>query len=267
VIVLGLLAVLVIGIAAWKWSNHPGADRPWIPDQARSPELKLEGDTAVISGFRNAHPRTRAPAWEEKRFDLTALDSVWLVVAPFSTGWQGPAHIFVSFGFRNGEYVAVSVEARREVGEEYGIVAGLLDRFELIYIVGSERDLIGRRAHDAEGPVYLYPIKATPEALRTLFVGMLERATALRARPEFYNTATNNCTSNLLGHVDPLVERSIPSGMLTVLPGYADKVAKQLDLIDDPGDLAQVRSRYRIDELARAALDTADFSARIRRPG
>lgn len=266
-IMLGLLAALVVGIVAWKWSNHPGADRPWIPDQARSPEVRFEGDVAVIGGFRNADPRTRAPVWEERRFDLTTIDSVWLVVAPFSTGWQGPAHIFVSFGFRNGEYVAVSVEARREEGEEYGVIAGLLDRFELIYVVGSERDLIGRRAHDAEGPVYLYPIKATPGALRTLFVGMLERAAALRGRPEFYNTATNNCTSNLLAHVDPLVAHPIPAGMLTVLPGYADKVAKQLDLIDDQGDLAAIRARYRIDERARQALDTADFSARIRRPG
>ncbi len=37
---------------------------------------------------------------------------------PFSRRWRGPAHAFVSFGFDDGQYLAISVEARREQGEQ-----------------------------------------------------------------------------------------------------------------------------------------------------
>ena len=259
------LLVFVALIVAWRAVRHPRDDRNWIADQRRAPTVRFAGDSVHITDLRDADPRTRAPVWLARDYDLAQLDSVWLVVAPFSEKWRGPAHTFVTFGFTTGDHVAVSVEARREEGEAYGVVAGAFDQFEVMYVIGTEHDLVGRRIADAEGPVYLYPIRATPEAIRTLFVSMLTRGTALRQHPEYYNTLTNNCTSNLLAHVRPLVDRRIPSGLLTILPGYADAVAKRLDLIADDGDIEAVRARYRIDERGRAGLDAADFSARIRR--
>ena len=260
-----ILLVLVAAIAAWRLTRHPRDDRNWIADQRRAPTVRFDGDSVHITDLRDADPRTRAAMWRERSYDLRKLDSVWLVVAPFSAKWRGPAHTFVSFGVGNRDYVAVSVEARREEGEEYGVVAGAFDRFEVMYVIGTEHDLVGRRAFEAEGPLYLYPMRATPEAIRTLFVSMLTRGNTLREHPEYYNTLTNNCTSNLVAHVRPLVRRPIPTGLLTVFPGYADAVAKRLDLIADDGDIATVRTRYRIDEPARAALDSADFSTLIRR--
>ena len=58
---------------------------------------------------------------------------------------RGPAHAFVSFGFDDGGYVAISVEARREAGETYSPARGLMKQFEIMYVVGDERDLIGLR--------------------------------------------------------------------------------------------------------------------------
>jgi len=260
-----ILLVLMAAITTWRLTRHPRDDRNWIAEQRRAPTIRFEGDSVHITDLRDADPRTRAPVWLERSYDLRKLDSVWLVVAPFSEKWRGPAHTFVSFGFGNRDYVAVSVEARREAGEEYGVVAGAFDRFEIMYVIGTEHDLVGRRATLAEGPLYLYPIRATPEAIRALFVSMLTRGNTLREHPEYYNTLTNNCTSNLLAHVRPLVRRRIPTGLVTILPGYADAVAKRLDLIADDGDIATVRARYRIDDRARAALDSADFSTLIRR--
>ncbi len=260
-----ILLVVVAVIAAWRLTRQPRDDRNWIADQRRALTVRFAGDSVHITDLRDADPRTRTPAWLERSYDLRRLDSVWLVVAPFSEKWRGPAHTFVTFGFGNAEYVGVSVEARREEGEAYGVVAGAFDQFEVMYVVGTERDLVGRRVFDAEGPLYLYPMRATPEAIRTLFVSMLTRGNSLREHPEYYNTLTNNCTSNLVAHVRPLVRKPIPSGLLTVFPGYADAVAKRLDLIADDGDIDSVRARYRVDARARAALDSVDFSTLIRR--
>ncbi|HVX89400.1 MAG TPA: DUF4105 domain-containing protein [Gemmatimonadales bacterium] len=262
---LGIGLVLAAGVVAWRLLRTPRDDRPWIPDQARVVTARFDGDRVHLGNIRDADPRTRAPAYIEGTYDLAALDSVWLVVAPFSENWRGPAHTFVTFGFGDAKYLAISVEARREVGEEYGVVAGALDRFEVLYVVGTERDLIGRRIFDAEGPTYLYPIRATPAAIRTLFTDMVARAASLKEHPEYYNTFTNNCTSNLLHHVQPLLRDRIPTTFVTLLPGYADGVAKKLDLIADDADITTARDRYRVDGRGRPALDSADFSQVIRR--
>lgn len=262
---IGIGAALVVTVVAWQWLRTPRDDRAWIPDQARVVTARFDGDLVHLANVRDADPRTRAPAYLEGTYDLRALDSVWLVVAPFSENWRGPAHTFVTFGFDDSTYLSISVEARREVGETYGVWKGALDRFEVLYVVGTERDLIGRRIFDAEGPTYLYPIRATPEAIRTLFTDMLARAASLKTRPEYYNTLTNNCTSNLIHHVQPLMAKRIPASYVTLLPGYADGVAKRLDLIADDADIDVARLRYRVDGRGRPALDSADFSAVIRR--
>jgi hypothetical protein len=117
--------------------------------------------------------------------------------------------------------------------------------------------------HDSN-EVYLYPVRATPAAAREMFVAMLERANSLAAKPEFYNTVSNNCTSNLIAHVNAIAPGKIPAGWRTLLPGYADEVALELGLIPDSGRVEDVRRRYRVN--TRAAKYAADpvFSLRIR---
>jgi hypothetical protein len=170
----------------------------------------------------------------------------------------------VSFGFDDGRYLAISVEARRETGETYGIVKGLLRRFELMYVVGDEQDLIGRRVVVDSAEVYLYPIRAARQDVRAMFTQMLERANAIYRQPEWYNSLTNNCTMNLVRHVNRIAPGRIPTSWRLVLPGYSDQVAHRLGLIDSTLSLAEARARFRITDKARAALGAEAFSRRIR---
>jgi hypothetical protein len=248
-------------------TRRPSHDRRWAADHERLPAIRIADSIVRIEGvrrFRYRSPDDFEPRWDSASYDLRRLTSVWFVLAPFSTGWRGPAHGFVSFGFTDSSFVAISVEARREAGEAYGIWRGLARNFELIYVIGDEADLIGRRAGFAEADVYLYPIRTSPARARALFVDMLERAERLRAAPEFYHTVGNSCTSNLLRHVNRVAPRQIPSGWKLLLPGYADEVARSLGLIDSSLSLEAARARFRINRLARGHLDDPRFSLRIR---
>src|SRR5262249_37060058 len=63
----------------------------------------------------------------------------------FISYWRiGPvAHTFVSFNLDDGTPpVCVSIEIRPEVGEEFDPLAAMFKQFELIYVVGDERDLV-----------------------------------------------------------------------------------------------------------------------------
>jgi hypothetical protein len=262
---LGIIAIVLLAI--WAFLN-PSQDRNWSPEQDVLAHARFDGDLVHLSGVRNFEWKggtTFLPRWEERDYDLSTVATAWYILAPFSTNWRGPAHSFVSFGFDDGRYLALSVEARREKGEIYGIVTGMLRRFELIYIVGDEADLIGRRASTGRDQLYLYPIKADRAAIRKMLTGMLQRANGLYDRPEFYNTLTNNCTLNLVRHVNEVVPDLVPSTSWRIaLPGYSDVVAHNLGLIDSTLPLEEARKKFLITEKARAALGKPDFSALIR---
>lgn len=264
------LAVLLIAATATVVglsSMAPRSDRAWIPEQAVLPEARIEGRVARVENVRNFAYTARkefTSQYANRTYDLDKLVSVWYVLTPFNTSWRGPAHSFVSFGFADSQFVAISVEARREPGETYDAVKGIFNRFELMYVVGDERDLIGQRAAYDDDRVYLYPIKATPDKMRAMFVSMLERANKLRAEPEFYNTITNNCTSNVVAHVNQVAPHSVPSGLKTILPGYTDEVAHRLGLLETQLDLSSARERYLINARARRFLNDPLFSFRIR---
>jgi len=264
-----VLAVVTLALAAligWR-RIEPSNERDWVAEQAVLPTATLEGDRVRIRGFRNWDWRGEGepqPRWEERTYDLAGIESVWYVLTPFGRNWRGPAHSFLSFGFADSQYVAISVEARREVGETYSILRGLLKRFEVMYVIGDERDLLGLRVLRNADDVYVYPIRAAPDAVRRLFVEMLERANRLAAAPEFYGSLRNNCTTNILRHVNRVAPEPIGFGPQVLLPGYSDALAHRLGLIDTELPLEAARERFRANDRARSYADSASFSAAIR---
>ncbi|MEO8335960.1 MAG: DUF4105 domain-containing protein [bacterium] len=260
------LAAVVLATGAWM-SVRPTNDRTWITQQAVLPVARIDGHLAHVQGVRNFHYSAEdkfVPAYDDRTYDLDRLVSASFIVTPFSESWRGPAHTFVTFGFSDSQFVSISVEARREPDEAYGPLTGLFKQYELMYVIGDERDLIGQRAAFGTAPVYLYPIRAPRERIREVFVEMLERADRLRQHPEFYNTLTNSCTSNVITHVNHVAPHRIPSGIRTILPGYSDEVALELGLIDTDLDIAGARERFRINERARRSEQDSLFSFRIR---
>ena len=261
-----LLAIVPLSVVAWtrvRPSNH----RDWIVGQDSLPQAIFARDSVRIRNLRNfdydSSGEPNIVRYEDRAYDLAKLQTVWFILAPFEPDNRGPAHSFLSFGFADSQYVAISVEARREKAETYSIVKGLLKRYELLYVVGDERDLVRLRVARGDD-VYLYPIRTTPARARALFVRMLEQANALRAEPQFYNTLTNNCTTNILEHANSIAAVKIPYGREVLLPGYADELASELGLLDTNLPIAEARRRFHINGRALRAFSDPAFSTLIR---
>lgn len=257
--------VVVVTIAAIRATREPSTNRDWVAEQKRLPSIAINGDIVQIREMRDFGWRAEdafTPRYVTRRFDLRQLDSVDYVISRFG-GIPGLAHAFLTFGF-NGEYVSVSVEARKERNETYSPLRGLLGEYELIYVIGTERDLIGVRTHVWKETVMLYPIRTTRARIREVFVGMLQRADLLSRHPELYDTFTNSCNSNIVRHVNTISPGRIRSGVRTAFPGFADRVAYEAGLIDAELSLEEVRARFRIDEIARRFPLDENFSRAIR---
>lgn len=249
--------------------ERPSMARDWSPDQRIVPRATFSGDIVVVENVRNfsyASETDYQMHHERRTYDLGKLDSAWFAVERFGDT-PGIAHTFLSFGFGD-EHVAISVEIRKEAGETFSPLKGLLRQYELMYVVGDERDIIGLRTNFRRDPVYLYPVNAPPDRIRRVFVEMLERANKLADEPEFYNTLTNNCTTNIVHHVNTISQR-IPFSYKVILPAYSDELAYDLGLIPTDRPFEAVQAAHRIDSIAQRHAVGPDFqrSSGNRRPG
>lgn len=229
----------------------PEANRAWVPGHARQATVRVDGERLLVHDlrdFRYSPSGTPVPAWRDRVYDLAALDTAWLAVSPFSS-IPGVGHVFVSFGFGPDDFLAVSVEARREEGEAYSPLPGMFRRYETIYVVGTEEDLMALRARVWRDALYLYPVKATPDRTRAMLLSMLERATALQARPAWYDTLLASCSSTVARHVNEVAPGRVPFGARVLLAGWSDELALEHGLLDVEGSLDEVRARFRVPDV------------------
>ena len=249
----------------WWSSIEPSNEREWQPEVARLPYATRDGERVTLHNVRNFDYRTEqdfVARYDERTFDLRELDAVDLI----AVYWAGEAiaHIIVSFGF-GGEHVAVSIETRKEVGETYSSIAGFFRRYELIYLVGDERDLIGVRTNyrgRASRSTSTGRGRAHATA-RRLFLEYVGKINQLREQPEFYNTLTTNCTTDVWWLVRALSDE-LPLDWRVLLSGYFPDYAYDLGALDTSLPFAALKAQSLINDQAQAADQAADFSARIR---
>ena len=154
---------------------------------------------------------------------------------------------------------------RKETGEAYSPIASFFKKFELIYILGDERDLVALRTNHRREDVYLFPSPLPPEKVRALLLDILARVNSLADRPEFYGTIKDNCTTSLVGHLNKVRDEPIPFSFDLLLNGHIPEIAWSRGKIGDrdtPFEI--VKSRYAISERAQAYGDGPDYSHRIR---
>ncbi len=266
-IILILATLLACIFAIVNFSTKASNDRDWNVDQAILPSAEIDGDIVSIRNIRNFSYKSTSdyePAYYDKTFDLSKLKRVWYIVEPFS-GIPGSAHTFLSFEFEEDQFISISVEIRKEKGESYHPVKGLFNKYELMYVIADERDVIKLRSNYRKDLVYVYPAKTTKEKARALFLDMINRANDLKENPEFYNTITNTCTTNIVQHIRKITPDRVPLFNLRILlPANSDQLAYELDLIDTDLTLEEARKRYFINDRALEYADSEDFSVRIR---
>lgn len=245
-----------------KPSNH----RDWSPDQTVLSWAEFQGRHVVVHNIRNCDYRTvddYTVRHYDKTYDLDKLTSVDFFMVPFADT-PSIAHTMLSFGFEERDYLVLSVEIRKEKGEKYSALGGFFRQYELMYVLADERDVIWKNASGWLCDVYLYRARATPAQVRALFLDVLKRVNKLHDKPEFYNTVTNNCTTNLRNHINHLVPDRVPYDYRVLLPGYSDRLAYDLGLLDTDTSFEQTRLRSRINYLAYLYYDSPDFSQKIR---
>jgi uncharacterized protein DUF4105 len=262
-VVAGILGAFVVVLVAWL-AIPPSNDRDWQPDVRTLPYADIDGDRVLVHNVRNAEYRTETDYTvhlEDRALDLSKLRSLDL----FLIYWGSPliAHTILSWGFEGDQYLAISIETRKEKGEEYSALRGFFRQYELTFVVADERDVVRLRTNIRGEDVYVYRLDASPADARRFLLRYLQEINQLRERPQWYNALTENCTTAIKRLAGSDARRSWWSWKL-VLNGYLDELAYDIGAIDRSLPFAVLKAKSHVNDRAKAANNDPRFSVRIR---
>jgi hypothetical protein len=262
-----LLPVIGFALVLALFFRVPASnDRDWETEVAQLPYATINGDIITIHNIRNFEYRTESdfdPRWETRTYDLSKLDSADII----AVYWAGKAiaHVMVSFGFEGKDYLAVSIETRKEKGENYSTLAGFFRQYELYYVVADERDVVRLRTtyRQPQEDVYIYRVKGSLRNLRRVFLDYIKSLNDLHERPSYYNTLTTNCTTSILFHTRMNPE-SPPMSWKVLLSGYVPDYLYELGRLDTARPFAELEKFSLVNARAHAADRDPAFSQLIR---
>jgi hypothetical protein len=257
-----LLPVAVV--AGWWLSLQPSNERDWLPEVSRLPTAEIRGDQLTVHNLRNfayPSPTSTVERWETRTYDLSRLEGFDL----FLSYW-GPtlyAHTIASWVFTDGAPLAVSIETRKERGEEYSALLGFFRQFELYYVVSDERDVIGVRAGPRQEQVYLYRLRGSPALARALLLRYIDEINRVARAPQWYHAIVHNCTTEIR-HRAREVASDNPFDWRLLANGYLDELGYERGMINTSLPFPELRRRSEITSRARATATDPAFSRLIR---
>ena len=271
-----LILILIVMALLWAFFRHlrlrPSNDRSWVNDNERLTTAEFDGDEVTIRNVRDFEWRSNRDfdkRWVDMEINLDDVSKIWFVLEYFDPSRRQMAHTIMSFEMRDGTRIACSIEVRRERGERYHPVKGLFRQYELIYVWATERDVIGVRTRCRKRSVtHLFEaVVLGPGNERRMLESYLKRTNKLSQSPEWYNTITNTCTTNIVRHVNEVYPGRVPRAVAVLLPGLSPKLLQRNNLVKIEGTIEETLMNSIIDERAKSWDGATDFGDWIREQG
>jgi hypothetical protein len=266
--VLGCMGCFVV-VLAWWLSLRPSNNDHWQADVSRLAYGQVNGNHVTIYNTRNCDYRAEFDytcAWLTREVDLAQIRGMDVFVDYWGSPWI--AHTIISFDVGDGQHVAFSIEARKNVGQSYSAIRGFFRQFTLISVVSDEHDVVRLRTNYRVGEdLYLFHTTATPAFARSLFLDYIGFTNHLQDHPQWYNAATHNCTTEIFALK---TMRDLPRNWTILFNGKgAAEQYRAGNLAGDGLPFDELMKRAYINPAAKAADKDPGFSAKIRegRPG
>ncbi len=194
----------------------------WRSDQTPSQLVKKDGSRYTVSNFRwgwkeTGKPDDWAPFNETTTIDASKVKNVYMAIEPFAPEIVAGHGLMIfemeddgavegpdgrkDFGF------AVSVEARKPVDKEYGLVTGMKKNFGMIYQLGSLSDQLQKVTRQRGHKLVLHELVLDDKQKQELIHNALDASVEDRLG-EWYHTLTNSCFTAAVDLVNDVVPDS-----------------------------------------------------------
>jgi len=263
---LATIPIIITYLILLLWWNSltPSNEKDWAVEVAKIPYGQIKGDILTLHNVRNFDYQTKTKFtehWETRSYDLSQITSLDL----FLSYWGSPhmTHTILSWGFANGEHLAVSIETRKDKTQSYSSIKGFFKQFTLAYIAADELDLIRLRTNFRKEAVYVYRLRGLDQdRMRKFLSSYVEHMNSLIEQPQFYHALRMNCTSTIQLHNEAKPDR-LPFDWRLVINGHIDEMLYDYAAIRTDIPFAQLREQSRID-LEMQKMGATDYSAQIR---
>jgi hypothetical protein len=262
-----LISLISLAKAGCQLGKQPSNHRQWTLEHAVLPCAHFQDglvNVRNVRDFRHESEDRMIPSYRDVTIELDQVATVDLFLCYFDKPQSAFAHSMLSFGTHTGQYLLLSIEARREVGEEYSLRTAACRELELIYVFAEERDVIDQRAVVRGETVRRYPLNVSSHQARALLVKLLGDANHLHSDPRFYRLLKNNCTSNLVQPSGSALGGPMQQAWVATFPGWANRTLRRLGIIDDYLPLRDQRAAAEINSSAKLYRDAEQYSLRIR---
>jgi hypothetical protein len=272
-ILLGLIIFFAVHRALLMTFTKASNGRNWTIDQQKLASLDFATSTIKIENIKNfSYPtnneKDKQPGYLNETFEYDKVKNIWY----FQNDFVEPlgAHSFLTFEFEDNKYLSFSAEIRKEIGESYSPWKGLFNHYELQYMLVSEKDILTLRARLREPAVYMYKLNLNKNERVNLFKHILVRADKVNKNPEFYNTYNNACTTNIVYHMNEILDLDHRPGnsWRVLFPKYSDEFLYEKNLIDTGLNFREIKQSSKINEKVKEALkndlNDLEFSQFIR---
>ena len=247
----------------------PSNDRSWVNDNQRLTNIEINGDKAHIKNVRDFNWRSTKDFdehWVDMSVDLDKVSKIWFVLEYFSPERKEMAHTILSYEFEDGTRLACSIEVRKREGVRYHPLKGVFRTYELIYVWGTERDVIGVRSRcRKKSKTHLFEgVVLGPGNERRMLESYIRRTNKLANEPEWYNTITNTCTTNIVNHVNEVYPGRVPWAIGIMMPGLSPKMLLRNNLVKASGSVDVAMESSLIDSISEKWDYSTDFGDWIR---
>jgi len=251
-----ILFVVAIALTAFVSLRNPSLGRTWDEDVRVLAGVEFPGDGPVrltnIRDWRYTQDSVVSKAYFDASFNPQDIVGLWMYEQQLDDVGL-IAHTFLVFEFDESygpaRYLGLSVETRRESGEEYSLIGGMFRSFEVTHIWATEEDLVTRRVQFLDYPLTRYRLDIPADVRSRVFVRMARETADLATTPRWYNTVTNNCTSGLIRYVNESEPDAIPVHYSYVLTGTVDDYLEKLGYLDPEYSLAITRETLATNDL------------------
>lgn len=194
----------------------------WQPDQVPSELVQKKDGKYTVSNFRwgwneAATESEWTPRHANTTIDTSKVKNVYLALEPFKPEVVA-GHGLVVFELDEDGAVrsddgqtdfglAFSVEARKPVGEEYGLIKGMKKKFGMIFQLGSLADQVQKTSRKRGSKLVLHRLNLNEEQMQTMLRNGLDAATEDRIG-EWYHTLTNSCFTEGIDLINGVVPDS-----------------------------------------------------------
>ncbi len=265
-----VILFIFLCLVSWQLLKRPPTKGDWQEQLSILSTAKFNGDLVTIKNVRNfRYSPTESdmhPGYYDKTYNLSLIKRVWYVTEPFND-YEATAHTFVSFEFKNGDFLSITIEARKTKDQTFDIWKGMIHTYPLVYIAADERDSVLLRANIRKDKVYVYPVRLEKQSnARLLLVDMLNTMNKLTVKPDWYNTLFSNCTSSIAKHIDKINPGRIPELSWQLwLTGSADELALKKGLLDTNLPIEEARNKFFISDISQKIGDISSYSKEIRK--